>query len=122
MNRGKLQRSKLRYVIVYSDVVRSYCDLEIVIVFRSNKNIYYTICARTGKALRGTAEKIKQSLTQLQVYYEKLIIKHEDFTKLIEANAEFEQEEAWFRECEEMFMNFETQDNLHLENTEKQEV
>ena len=41
------------------------------------------------------------SLTKLQEAYENLVTKHEEFTKLIEDDAEFEKEEAWLADCQE---------------------
>ena len=71
--------------------------------------------SRAGKTLRHAlhiqrpAEEVKQSLTKLQEAYENLVTKHEEFTKLIEDDAEFEKDEAWLADCQEAFMNFEIQ-------------
>ena len=67
------------------------------------------------------AEEVKQSLIiKLQEAYEKLITKHEELTKLIEDDAEFETEEAWLADCQEAFMNFEIQGKKHLDEAAKQ--
>ncbi|CAB4043536.1 Hypothetical predicted protein, partial [Paramuricea clavata] len=66
------------------------------------------------------AEEVKQSLTKLQEAYEKWITEHEELTKLIEDDAEFETEEAWLAECQEAFMNFEIEGKKHLDEAAKQ--
>ncbi|CAB3977716.1 PREDICTED: uncharacterized protein LOC107334806 [Paramuricea clavata] len=91
----------------------------------SRRNAKATL-TRAGKTLRHTlhvqrpAEEVKQSLTKLQEAYEKLITKHEELTKLIEDDAEFETEEAWLADCQEAFMNFEIEGKKHLDEAAKQ--
>jgi predicted nuclease with TOPRIM domain len=81
---------------------------------------------RAGKTLRHAlhvqrpAEEVKQSLTELQEAYENLVTKHEEYTKLIEDDAELEKEEAWLADCQEAFMNFEIEGKTHLDNVAKQ--
>ena len=83
---------------------------------------------RAGKTLRHAlqgqrpSEEVKESLTKLQEAYEKLIIKHEEYTKLIEDDAEFEKEEDWLADCQEAFMSFEIEGKLHLDKATKQAI
>jgi uncharacterized protein (DUF342 family) len=49
-----------------------------------------------------------------------LVTKHEEFTKLIDDDAEFEKEEAWLADCQEAFMNFEIHGKKHLDEAAKQ--
>ena len=63
---------------------------------------------RAGKTLRHALhvqrppEEVKQLLKKLQEAYESLVIKHEAFTKLIEDDTEFEREETWLADCQEL--------------------
>ena len=83
---------------------------------------------RAGKTLRHAlqgqrpSEEVKESLTKLQEAYEKLIIKHEEYTKLIEDDAEFEKEEDWLADCQEAFMSFKIEGKLHLDKATKQAI
>ena len=43
---------------------------------------------------------------------------HEELAKLIEDDEEFEKEEMWFEECQEMFMRVEVQAKEYIDETE----
>ena len=63
---------------------------------------------RAGKALRSMVEskrpasEVRESFVKMQEAYEKLIVKHEDVTQLIETK-----EEEWLEESLEMFIRLE---------------
>ena len=77
-----------------------------------------------GKSLQHTIEskrpgtEVRESLAKVQRAYEKLTQKHEELTKLIEGDEEFEKEEMWFEECQEMFMRVEVQAKEYIDETE----
>ena len=54
----------------------------------------------------------------MQEAYEALVVKHEEFIELIEDDSEFEEQEAWLTESEDMFMRLEIDAKLYLESTE----
>ena len=68
---------------------------------------------RAGKALQSMMEskrpasEVRESFVKVQEAYEKLIVKHEDVTQLIEADEEFAKEEEWLEESLEMFIRLE---------------
>ena len=68
---------------------------------------------RAGKALRSMVEskrpasEVRESFVKMQEAYEKLIVKHEDVTQLIETDEEFAKEEEWLEESLEMFIRLE---------------
>ena len=63
-------------------------------------------------------KEVRDVLSRVQEAYEKLIGKHEEFTKLIEDEKEFEEQEAWLEESQYMFLCLETDTKLYLESTE----
>lgn len=77
---------------------------------------------RMTKSLRYLIEKerpekeVRDALSKVQGAYETLIEKHEQFTKLIEEDEKFEEEEAWLEESQYMLMYLETDTKLYLEN------
>lgn len=50
------------------------------------------------------ASEVRESFVKKQEAYEKLIVKHEDVTLLIETDEEFAKEEEWLEESLEMFI------------------
>ena len=68
---------------------------------------------RAGKALRSMVEskrpasEVRESFVKMQEAYEKLIVKHEDVTQLIETDEEFAKEEEWLEESLEIFIRLE---------------
>ena len=59
---------------------------------------------RVGKSLRylieskRTGQEVRDFLSKVQEAYEALVVKHEEFTQLIEDDNEFEEQEAWLAE------------------------
>ena len=92
---------------------------------------------RTGKPLRYLIEskrtgwEVRDFLSKVQEAYEALVVKHEEFTEpeaydlghmllteLIEDDIEFQEQEAWLTESQDMFMRLEMDAKLYLESTE----
>ena len=48
--------------------------------------------------------------------YETLVLKHEEYTSLIEDDETFTVEEHWLEECQETFMNMQTNAKLYIES------
>ena len=53
----------------------------------------------------------------MQEAYEALVVKHEEFAELIQDDIEFEEQEAWLTESQDMFMRLEIDAKLYLEST-----
>ena len=53
------------------------------------------------------ASEVRESFAKLQEAYEKLVVKHEDVTQLIETDEEFAKEEEWLEESLKMFIRLE---------------
>ena len=75
---------------------------------------------RHGKTLRyqvsgnRTAEEVRKALQKYEQAFSKLLSKHEEFTMLLEDDSEFEREEAWMEDCQEMYLRLkiDTEDYL----------
>ena len=80
---------------------------------------------RVSKSLRHliqserSGKEVSDVLFKVQKAYETLIDKHEEFTKLIEDDKDFEEQEAWLEESQYMFMSLETDTKLYLESTKE---
>ena len=80
---------------------------------RASKSLRHLIQSkRPGK-------EVSDVLFKVQKAYETLIDKHEEFTKLIEDDKEFEEQEARLEESQYMFMSLETDTKLYLESTKE---
>lgn len=66
-------------------------------------------CERPGLQVSEALNKLYQALNDL-------VVKHENFSKMIDDNEEFETEEGWMAECQETFMDLEMKAKLHIEN------
>ena len=66
---------------------------------------------RAGKALRSMVE------SKFPASYEKLSVKHEDATQLIETDEEFAKEEEWLEESPEMFISLEIQAKEYIDQS-----
>ena len=79
---------------------------------------------RAGKALVHAVEhnrppnEVREVLMKLQGVYENLVVKHEDYTKLIEDDSAYETEEQWLSECQETFMRLEVDAKMFVESVE----
>lgn len=88
-------------------------------IARRNAKAAFT---RTTKSLRYLIEKerpeteVRDALFKVQGAYETLIQKHEEFTKLIEEDEQFEEKEAWLEDSQYMFLALETDTKFYLES------
>ena len=77
---------------------------------------------RAGKAINHliqaerSQEEVSQSLLLYKQTYETLVLKHEEYTSLIEDDETFTVEEHWLEECQETFMNMQTNAKLYIES------
>ena len=60
--------------------------------------------------------EVKDALNNLQNAFDDLVVKHENYSKLIEDDEEFEVQERWMEECQENFMDTEIQAKIYLDN------
>lgn len=60
--------------------------------------------------------EVKDALTNLQNAFDDLVVKRENYSKLIEDDEEFEVQERWMEECQEIFMDTEIQTKIYLDN------
>ena len=80
---------------------------------------------RAGKALVHAVEhkrppnEVREVLIKLQGVYENLVVKHEDYTKLIEDDSAYETEEQWLSDCQEIFMRLEVDAKMFFESVEQ---
>ena len=86
-----------------------------------NRRTVKAALTRAGKTLthlmteERPQEEVRESLLNYKQGYENLVSKHEQYTALIENEAEFNTQEAWLEECQENFMTLETRAKLYLE-------
>ena len=62
------------------------------------------------------AVEVREAIDKLKGAYEILIEKHEDYTKLIEDDAVYENEEEWMTECQERFLRLEVDAKMFIES------
>ena len=60
--------------------------------------------------------EVQDALDSLQNAFHDLVVKHENYSKLIEDDEEFEVQERWMEECQELFMDTEIEAKIYLEN------
>ena len=78
---------------------------------------------RAGKSLRylieskRTGQEVRDFLSKVQEAYEALVVKHEEFTELIEDDIEFEEQEAWLTESQDMFTRLKIDAKPYLDST-----
>lgn len=60
--------------------------------------------------------EVKDALNSLQNAFDDLVVKNENYSKLIEDDEEFEVQERWMEECQEIFMDTEIQAKIYLDN------
>ena len=60
--------------------------------------------------------EVKDALNNLQNAFDDLVVKPENYSKLIEDDEEFEVQERWMEECQEIFMDTEIQAKIYLDN------
>ena len=58
--------------------------------------------------------EMKDALGKLQRAFENLLSKQEEFTNLIEDDEEYDQEEKWLAECQDVFLETETRAKIFV--------
>eukprot|EP00112_Aurelia_sp_Birch-Aquarium-sp1_P004897 Seg1553.7 transcript_id=Seg1553.7/GoldUCD/mRNA.D3Y31 product="hypothetical protein" protein_id=Seg1553.7/GoldUCD/D3Y31 len=65
------------------------------------------------------AEEVQEVLGKLQGAFENLLNKHEEFTKLIEDDEDYEREESWLAECQDSFMETKTKAKQFIDKSKE---
>ena len=60
--------------------------------------------------------EVRDALTKLQNAFDDLVVKHENYSKLIEDDEEFEVQEGWMEKCQETFMEMQIKAKIYLDN------
>ena len=87
-----------------------------------NRRTAKAALTRAGKALthlingKRPQEEVSQSLLVYRQAYENLVLKHDEFTSLIENDEEFAEQESWLEECQENFMSLESKSKVYMES------
>lgn len=77
---------------------------------------------RVGKSLAYTVDherppdEVRQALAKLEVVYEALVCKHEEYAALIEDDEAYEKEEEWLADCQHTFMKLEVDAKMFIES------
>ena len=80
---------------------------------------------RCGKKLTSLLEverpesEVRDALNEVKEAYSNLVTKHEEYTKMIDDNEQFEEAENWMSECQENFLRQEIKANLYLDSLVK---
>ena len=65
--------------------------------------------------------EVRDALDKVEKAYDELVVKHEDYTKLIDDDTKFEEAENWMEECQGSFMNYVMRAKMYLESLVSQE-
>jgi len=82
---------------------------------------------RSGNWLNNVIEvkrpgsEVRDALNKVEKAYDELVVKHEDYTKLIDDDTKFEEAENWMEECQGSFMNYVMRAKMYLESLVSQE-
>ena len=52
--------------------------------------------------------EVRDALSKVEEAYNHLVVKHENYTKLIDDNTNFEEAEIWMNDCQASLMNYVT--------------
>ena len=80
---------------------------------------------RCGKKLTSLLEverpesEVRDALNEVKEAYSNLVTKHEEYTKMIDDDEQFEEAENWMSECQENFLRQEIKANLYLDSLVK---
>lgn len=89
---------------------------------RVNRRTAKGALTRAGKLLTVVVEgkrpkqEVRDALTKVQQAFEDLVVKHDIYTKFIEEDEVYEQEEGWLGECQETFMALEINAKLYMDS------
>ena len=82
---------------------------------------------RSGNWLNNVIEvkrpgsEVRDALDKVEKAYDELVVKHEDYTKLIDDDTKFEEAENWMEECQGSFMNYVMRAKMYFESLVSQE-
>ena len=65
--------------------------------------------------------EVRDALDKVEKVYDELVVKHEDYTKLIDDDTKFEEAENWMEGCQGSFMNYVMRAKMYLESLVSQE-
>jgi len=63
-----------------------------------------------------TAEEVRESLKKVEISFENLILKHDEFTKLIDDDDDYDKEEQWMGDCQRSFMQLDIEAKTYLDS------
>ena len=66
--------------------------------------------------IKRPALEVRDALTKLQNAFDDLVVKNENYSKLIEDDVKFEVQEGWMEKCQETFMEMEVKAKIYLDN------
>ena len=67
------------------------------------------------------ASEVRDALDNVEKAYNHLVIKHEDYTKCIDDDTEFDEAEGWMEDCQSYFINYIMRGKEYLESLVSQE-
>ena len=65
--------------------------------------------------------EVRDALDKVENAYNELVVKHEDYTKLIDDDTKFEEAETWMEDCQGSFMNYVMRAKMYFESLVSQE-
>lgn len=65
--------------------------------------------------------EVRDALDKVEKAYNELVVKHEDYTKLIDDDTKFEEAENWMEVCQGSFMNYVMRAKMYFESLVSQE-
>ena len=65
--------------------------------------------------------EVRDALDKAEKAYNDLVVKHEDYTKLIDDDTQFEEAENWMEGCQDSFMTYLMQAKMYFESLVSQE-
>ena len=65
--------------------------------------------------------EVRDALDKVEKAYNELVVKHEDYTKLIDDDTQFEEAENWMEGCQDSFMTYVMRAKMYFESLVSQE-
>ena len=94
-------------------------------VDRRNAKGTLTRCGKSLAKLIGAKrpeQEVREGLHNLQLAFDNLVAKHENYSRLIEDDSEFEVQEGWMGECQEDFMSIELSAKMYIDTLSRNET
>ena len=60
--------------------------------------------------------EVRDALSKVEEAYNDLVVKHENYTTLIDDDEDFEEAESWMNECQGSFMNYVMRAKMYLDS------